>query len=329
LKAFLAGSKLSSGAAPQHPPERSPMETPEITKPMTREAENLSPDSDSRSKLASSSIEMTPTGLLIVNADDWGRDQETTARILECVLRRTVSSVSAMVYMEDSERAAAIACERGIDAGLHLNFTTPFSAPNRLPQMLEHQQKVAAYLLRHPFAQAIYNPLLARSFEYVANYQLEEFQRLYGIEPARLDGHHHMHLSANVMLGHLLPEGTIVRRNFSFRPGEKSVGNRLYRRIVDRMLARKHRLVDLFFSLPPLVPQERLRRIFAAAREFVVELETHPAKQEEYRFLAGGEMFRWLETGRLDSFRSYFSTATRRPVERGWFDSAAPLQRNP
>src|SRR5208337_4418972 len=62
-------------------------------------------------------------GVLIVNADDWGRDRETTERILQCVRCESVSSVSAMVFMEDSERAAVIAQETGIDGGLHLNLT--------------------------------------------------------------------------------------------------------------------------------------------------------------------------------------------------------------
>ena len=48
-------------------------------------------------------------------ADDWGRDRETTERTLECFNQGAVSSVSAMVFMEDSERAAAIALERGIE----------------------------------------------------------------------------------------------------------------------------------------------------------------------------------------------------------------------
>jgi hypothetical protein len=117
-----------------------------------------------------------------------------------------------------------------------------------------------------------------------------------------------MHLSANVVLGKLLPEKTIVRRNFSFRPGEKNLGNRFYRKIVDGMLAKKHRLVDLFFSLPPLKPQERLARIFSASHEFIVELETHPVRSEEYHFLAGGEIFRWIGTGQLGSFQSCFLT---------------------
>jgi len=55
-------------------------------------------------------------GVLIVNADDWGRDVQTTDRMLECLLHRSVSSVSAMVFMADSERAANLASEHKVDA---------------------------------------------------------------------------------------------------------------------------------------------------------------------------------------------------------------------
>src|SRR5216683_6712469 len=82
------------------------------------------------------------TGVLIINGDDWGRDKETTDRMFDCVLYGTVSSVSAMVLMEDSERAATVARERGIDAGLHLNFTTSFSARNCSGRLVERQQEI-------------------------------------------------------------------------------------------------------------------------------------------------------------------------------------------
>jgi predicted glycoside hydrolase/deacetylase ChbG (UPF0249 family) len=236
-----------------------------------------------------------PIGLLIVNADDWGRDQETTDRIFDCLARRTVSSVSAMVFMEDSDRAAAIVRERRIDVGLHLNFTTRFSAPHCPDELAERQREIARYLLRRRLNQIIFHPGLARSFEYVVREQLEEFGRLYGAKPERLDGHHHMHLCANVVLGGFLPSGTIVRRNFSFQPGEKSLANRLYRKAVDRRLSRRHRLVDYLFSLLPLEPEGRLRRVLSLAREFVVEVETHPVKTDEYRFLMGSEVARWIE----------------------------------
>jgi predicted glycoside hydrolase/deacetylase ChbG (UPF0249 family) len=246
------------------------------------------------------------SGVLLMNADDWGRNQETTDRTLECILRGAVSSVSAMVFMDDSARAAAMAQEHGIDAGLHLNLTAPFCGVS--PTLSGHQQRLASYLRHHRVAPVLFHPGLAHSFEYVVAAQLEEFERLYGNGPNRIDGHHHAHLSANVLLGKLLPAGTIARRSFSFRPGEKSLGNRLYRRGVDRMLAKRHLVTDVFFSLPPLEPQ-RLQRIFSAAREFVVEVETHPVNPEEHKFLAGGEIFRWIEGKGMGSFRSVFAEA--------------------
>ncbi|MGD0778715.1 MAG: ChbG/HpnK family deacetylase [Candidatus Solibacter sp.] len=236
---------------------------------------------------------MPNAGHLILNADDWGRNRETSDRTLDCILRGTVSSVSAMVFMADSERAAAMALGRGIDAGLHLNFTTPFSAPNCPARLVERQREVAAYLRHHRFAMVVYHPGLSRSFEYVIGAQLDEFSRLYGAAPGRLDGHHHMHLCANVLLGGLLPPGTIVRRNFSFQPGEKSFGNRLYRKVVDQLLARRHRLTDFFFSLAARGAPDYLQHILSLARNFVVELGTHPVKPEQYRFLADGEILRW------------------------------------
>lgn len=233
-------------------------------------------------------------GLLIVNANDWGRDRETTDRTLDCVLAKAVSSVSAMVFMEDSERAAAIARARGIDAGLHLNFTTPFSARSST-RLAEHQQRLSRFLFPISPKQVVFHPGLAGSFEYAVERQLEEFQRLYGAEPERIDGHHHMHLCSNVLWARLLPAGTIVRRNFSFWPGEKSWVNRFYRATVDRALSRRHRLVNFFFSIQPMEPSKRLERIFSVARNSVVELETHPVDREEHKFLTEGTLFRWAE----------------------------------
>lgn len=233
------------------------------------------------------------TGALIVNADDWGRDRMTTDRTAECIERGAISSISAMVFMEDSERATALARERGIDTGLHLNLTTPFTAPALPTGLVEHQRRLSAYLRGHRYAQTIFHPGLVRSFEYSVAAQLAEFVRLSGTEPRRIDGHHHMHLCSNVVLGKLLPSGTVVRRNFSFEPGEKSALNRTYRRVLDRALVRRHRLADFLFSLVPLDPPTRLVKIFSLVHEFVVELETHPVNPIEYRFLAGGDIFRW------------------------------------
>ena len=259
-------------------------------------------DEASESKSIGSNRRLSRTGVLIVNADDWGRNVETTDRILECVLRGTISSASAMVFMEDSERAAALAREREVDVGLHLNLTTPFLSSVSSGRLAEHHKRVADFLLRSRMSQVIYHPGIAGSFEYVVTAQLEEFQRIYGEEPRRIDGHHHMHLSANVLFAGLLPTGTIVRRNFSFQPGEKSWLNRLYRTVIDSTLAKRHRITDFFFSLPPLEPVGRLDRIFALASHSVVEVESHPVNPEEYRFLTEGKIFQRLGALPIESY---------------------------
>ena len=246
-------------------------------------------------------------GALIVNADDWGRDRNNTDRILECIRSRSVSSTSAMVFMEDSERAAAIAREDDVDAGLHVNFTSRFSAGGCSSRLLEHQAKVTNYLLRHRFAKTIFHPGMANSFKYVVSAQLDEFSRLYGAPPKRLDGHHHMHLCANVLMAGLLPAGTIVRRNFSFQPGEKGAANRFYRKLSDRVLSKRHRCVDLFFSIEPVADRQRLNRILDLARHQIVELETHPVNSDEYAFLTSGEVAQLTDSVVCNSFACYFN----------------------
>lgn len=232
-----------------------------------------------------------PDAAVIVNADDWGRDAATTDRILECILHGVVSSTSAMVFMEDSQRAAELARQQGVDAGLHLNLTIPFTSPACPARLVERQQKLARFLRSHRLAPILYRPDLADSFAYVVQAQLEEYQRLYGAAPHRVDGHHHMHLCNNVLFQRLLPCGTIARRNFTFAGHEKGFLNRFYRDWQDRKLAQRHRIADFFFDLCPMDP-ERLGKIFALAGRFNVELETHPSTQEEYEFLMNGGLAR-------------------------------------
>jgi chitin disaccharide deacetylase len=242
-------------------------------------------------------------GGLIVNADDWGRSEEITNKQFDCLRCGAVSSVSAMVFMPDSERAAAMAREHGVDAGLHLNFTSAFLAANCPPRLLEQQRAVAHFLAGSPFARGLYNPFLARAFEYVVKAQIEEYARLYGRAPERLDGHHHMHLAANVLLGGLLPKGKIVRRHFSHEPREKALRHHVFRAATDALLKRRYRVIDYFFPLIPVDIPARMERIFALAGSSTVEIETHPVNPEEYKFLAGGEIFRWA--GKTPVARSY------------------------
>lgn len=233
-------------------------------------------------------------GALILNADDWGRDRQTTDRILECRVCSALSSASGMVFMEDSERAADLAREHGFDVGLHLNLTTKLSGANVSMELKTKQERLTSFLRRSRMAQMIYHPGLAGDFRYVVSAQIDEFQRLYGAAPRRVDGHHHMHLCANVLYGDLLPHGAIARRNFSFQAGEKSGLNRMYRRMVDRKLAKQHPVTDYFFTIEPVEDVDRLKRIIDLAQQSLVEVETHPVNPKEHALLTGGGIFRRL-----------------------------------
>ena len=237
----------------------------------------------------------TGRGALIINADDWGRDRHTTDEIFQCIRHGTVSSTSAMVFMEDSERAADLARESNVDAGLHLNFTSPFASSRCSSVVAKYQERIASFLTRKRWAQVVFHPGLRSAFRAVVEAQLEEFHRLFGGGPNRIDGHHHMHLCANVLLENLLPAGTVARRNFTFAPGEKSRLNIWYRQRIDKRLARRHRLTDMLFLLPPLAPPSRVDHILSLSESHVIELETHPVNADEKAFLLGAGMLRRAE----------------------------------
>jgi len=223
--------------------------------------------------------------LLIVNADDWGGWKEATDTAHACHSKGRITSVSAMVFMEDSARAAELAKQSGVDAGLHLNLNQRFTQATCPPRLLEHQDRTRCFLRSGRYAQLIYNPLLRTDFEYVYRAQVEEFARLYSRAPSHIDGHQHMHLCANMLVGRYVPRGEKVRRNFSFWPGEKGLLNRVYRHLIDGWLARRYRLTDYFFSLAQCLKAQRLDRVVALAKVAKVELMAHPEKSEEFVWL--------------------------------------------
>ena len=232
-----------------------------------------------------------PDSFVIVNADDWALNAAVTDRILACARAGAISCASAMVFMDDSERAAGLAREHQVDVGLHLNLTSAFTSRTVPAQLREHHRKIITFLRFERYTRVVFNPFLSRSFDYVTKAQIDEFDRIYGQAPRRIDGHHHMHLCANVVTQNLLPKQAVIRRNQSFSAGEMSALNRWYRRSQDRYLARHFSTSDYFFDLCP-IDNSRLDRIMALARTANVEVATHPFESEEYAFLMSGELVR-------------------------------------
>ena len=233
--------------------------------------------------------------MLIINADDWGRSRGETDAALACFKAGRLTSVSAMVFMEDSERAAKIAGDAGIEVGLHLNLTEDFSASSAGTDLERSLRRVSRFLKSASVAHLVYHPFLMREFRKLWDEQAAEWERLYQRPLSKVDGHQHMHLAANVMFGRLIPPGIKVRRNFSFFPGEKGAANRCYRKWSDGRLAKRHPIADFLFCLQQALSHGRLRRVFRLAAQARVELMTHPIRSDEYEFLMGQEAAELLQ----------------------------------
>jgi chitin disaccharide deacetylase len=234
--------------------------------------------------------------MLIINADDWGRSAAETDAAFKCYRGRRITSISAMVFMQDSNRAARLAKDYELDdVGLHLNFSEEFTDWSCSEKLREHHGRIIRFLKRSKYAQLLHNPFLGKAFAYCYHAQIEEFVRLFEKSPSHIDGHHHMHLCANVLLSNMIPAGTKLRPNFSFWPGEKSILNRTYRWLVDRWLARRYRLTDYFFDLTQCLQEKKLERVAALAKSTNVELMTHPIVNAEEEYLMSDEFRELLQ----------------------------------
>jgi predicted glycoside hydrolase/deacetylase ChbG (UPF0249 family) len=248
--------------------------------------------------------------VIIVNADDFGRSRAETDVVVACHNAGRITSTTAMVFMEDSERAAEAALGLGIDAGLHLNLSQRFTGARVSDGLRRSHDRIVSFLRSSKYALLVYNPFLRRQFQDVVEAQVEEFARLYGKPPGHIDGHQHLHLCANLVRDKFIPVGSRVRRNFSFWQGEKSALNRYYRRRVDSVLARDYSLVDYFFSLEDSLRRGLLERVFNLAETSTVELMTHPVYPSEFEYLMSGEHLNRLQ--RLETAVPYRLRATSR-----------------
>lgn len=248
---------------------------------------------------------MTAGGLLIINADDWGIDSATTDAIEQCVDGGAVTSVSGMVFMADSERAAELAVERGRPVGLHINLTEPFTASAVDTAVRSRQRRLAAYFNGPSWRRWSFSPLLFTEIERCVAEQLTEFRTLYGRDPSHLDGHEHVHQSLGVLAARTLPTGAKMRPSFTYRPGEKSWLNRCARSHLNRALRTRFCAPRYFFSLRDMHPAlggVALEEKLALSGGSAVEVMTHPAWADERTILLDASWAQLVANRHLGSY---------------------------
>lgn len=242
--------------------------------------------------------------MLIINADDWGMKPESTNNALICYKDGRITSVSTMMFMEDSERSAELALEIGLDVGLHLNFTERFNGRIKSTKLQDSHQRIATFLLKNKYSLLLYNPMLKRDFEYVYKAQYDEYVDLYERVPTHIDGHHHMHLCTNVLIDKLVPENCKIRRSYSYNPGEKGLMNRSYRHLVYTWLKRRYVCTDFFFIFSQCHGSDRLNRIVELSQSSNIELMVHPDEPEEYKYLMSTEYLEIIRGANIGTYEA-------------------------
>jgi len=238
----------------------------------------------------------TPRGLLIVNADDWGGYPEMTDATLRCFEAGAITSTTAMVYMQDSARAAELALSAGIPTGLHLNLTQPFDDPGTPADVRDRQRKLTTRFRRRQLRRWTYDPSLRGLFERVILDQFERFRELYGRQPVHVDGHEHAHLAFNVIFSSALEKGTAMRCG-------GAVTGSPARRLRQWILKQRFRTPDLLRSVESFYPRwDSLSEELAVAQGASLEVFTHPGWPDNYAHLMSREWIDALSEHRLGSY---------------------------
>ena len=255
------------------------------------------------------------SGLLIVNADDWGHDREATDAILGTFEAGRITSATGMVYMADSDRAAEIANGSGLPIGLHINLTEPFSDPATPARIRDLQRRVAGLLGGTPgegepldkpstanLRRWIYDPRIQSAVDESIAAQLARFRELYAASPTHFDGHTHVDLCPNVFRSRAIPKGTKLRSSLNRFPVERSLPAlaRTCRQAWRSRLFPSTRYLfhirDLRLGGDPLDPR------LALAEHVPVEVMGHPGFAAEQKRLMSAEWGEDLRRLRLGSF---------------------------
>lgn len=258
---------------------------------------------------------MRASGLLIVNADDWGGFQAGTDAIEACFQIGAISSATGMVHMADSRRAAELAQASGRSIGLHLNLTQAFDSGGVPLPVRERQRRLRAHFADLSRRRWLLSPD-ARVHRLIADAirdQLDEFHSIYGCEPTHIDSHHHVHVCPDVFLSRALAPGLRVRQTLS--PTHDDGRRKLARRAKHKLLAHRFLTTDRFWrarELSGVQDSVPIDAVVQCAAGLAVEVMVHPSFQSEFAVLRSEA---WIESLARASLGSY-SELLPRPSTR-------------
>jgi predicted glycoside hydrolase/deacetylase ChbG (UPF0249 family) len=221
-----------------------------------------------------------------VNADDLGWNRGATDLTIASFGAGQVTSATALVHMEDSERAAALALENGLPTGLHLNLSDPFTGT----EVPAAERERHAALCRH-FAAGrpmhlrswVYDPRIQGEVEWAIEAQLDRHRELYGAAPTHVDGHNHVQNCPNVALAKAL-RGFKRRGPIYAWPATPTAMGRV-RAARQRLIARRVLTTRYLFDIARIKETEPMAAAVGESRLTSVEVMAHPGFGHEHDVL--------------------------------------------
>jgi hypothetical protein len=252
------------------------------------------------------------SGLLIVNADDWGGSEATTDAIQGTFEAGRITSTSALMYMEDSDRAAAIARRSGHPVGLHLNLTQAFADPATPTRIADRQRRLAETFLGEGSDSQLgtvrlrrwfYDPRLRTEIDAAIADQIERFEGLYERTPTHFDGHNYVDLCPNVFLSRPLPGGSKIRNSLDRFPLDRSPMGAV-RNVRQTLRSRRFASTRYVLHIAELElgPEPPADPRLGLAKEVPVEVISHPDEPAELAALMSSAWGAYMGECSLGSF---------------------------
>lgn len=133
--------------------------------------------------------------LLIVNADDFGLTEATSAAILRCHREGVVTSTSVLALAPAFERSVPMLDDHpSIGVGIHLALVgedPPLSPPEQIPTLVDDEGRLPASW-REFAGLAATGRIAIRDARRELRAQIDRV-RSYGLRPTHLDSHQHLH----------------------------------------------------------------------------------------------------------------------------------------
>lgn len=217
---------------------------------------------------------------LIINADDFGKNEGRTRAILEAFERGLITNTTLMVTNAYAEKAVKLARKAGVAdrIGLHLNMTEGLPLTDDIKRVPNFCDKDGRFNQKFHLSSSsrLFLPKEAQSAvekEVVA--QLRRYLEL-GLTEMHLDSHHHSHTDISIARI-LFPIAKHMgfkscRRSMDIKPSGRAVCKMAYKRLYNAYLSRYFASSDKFLSVTDFLSN------IEAYHGQCVELMVHPIR---------------------------------------------------